>query len=335
MKKSVVALAVMALGVTSVHAAEIYNKDGNKLDLYGKVKAVHSWTDGKDADGTYARLGFRGETQINDQLTGYGQFESQLDASKAEGSQNGVNTRLAFAGLDYGHDVSFDYGRNYGIAYDVGAYTDTLSEFGGDSFEDTDRFLTTRTSGVATLRTKNLFGAVDGLNIGAQYQGQDDTNSNPAKQHGNGYGFSLGYDNIADSGVSAIATYTTNSVTAVQKRSGWEGDNAEFWGAGLKYDANAIYVATMYGESHNLIQDTDKAQHFEAMAAYVFDFGLRPNVAYVHARDNNNTDLTEYVALGTDYYFNKNMVADVGYKINLLDGKNDDNQVVAGLTYQF
>lgn len=42
MKKSVVALAVMALGVTSVHAAEIYNKDGNKLDLYGKVKAAHS-----------------------------------------------------------------------------------------------------------------------------------------------------------------------------------------------------------------------------------------------------------------------------------------------------
>lgn len=94
-------------------------------------------------------------------------------------------------------------------------------------------------------------------------------------------------------------------MTAQQKQNGWDGENAEFWGAGLKYDANAIYVATMYGESHNLIQDADKAQHFEAMAAYVFDFGLRPNVAYVHARDNNNTDLTEYVALGTDYYFNK------------------------------
>ena len=220
MKKSVVALAVMALGVTSVHAAEIYNKDGNKLDLYGKVKAVHSWTDGNNADETYARLGFRGETQINDQLTGHGQFESQFDASKAEGSQNGVKTRLAFAGLDYGHDVSFDYGRNYGIAYDVGAYTDTLSEFGGDSFEDADRFLTSRTSGVATLRTKNLFGAVDGLSVGAQFQGKGDANSedpakpNLTKQHGNGYGFSLGYDNIADSGVSAIAAYTKSSITA-------------------------------------------------------------------------------------------------------------------------
>lgn len=329
MKKTAVALAVMALGVTSVHAAEIYNKDGNKLDLYGKVKAVHTWTDGTDADGTYARLGFRGETQINDQLTGYGHFESQFDAAGAEGSQDGIKTRLAFAGLDYGHDVSFDYGRNYGVAYDVGSYTDVLSEFGGDSYENADRFLTTRTSGVATLRTKNLFGAVDGVNLAAQYQGQDDTDADPAKQHGNGYGFSLGYDNIADSGVSAIA------VTAEQKQQGWEGDNAEFWGAGLKYDANAVYVATMYGESHNLIQNANKAQHFEAMAAYVFDFGLRPNVAYVHSRDTDNTDLTEYVALGTDYYFNKNIVADVGYKFNLLNGQDGDNEVVAGLTYQF
>nr|WP_153880216.1 porin [Citrobacter freundii] len=335
MKKTAVALAVMALGVTSVHAAEIYNKDGNKLDLYGKVKAVHTWTDGTDADGTYARLGFRGETQINDQLTGYGHFESQFDAAGAEGSQDGIKTRLAFAGLDYGHDVSFDYGRNYGVAYDVGSYTDVLSEFGGDSYENTDRFLTTRTSGVATLRTKNLFGAVDGVNLAAQYQGQDDTDADPAKQHGNGYGFSLGYDNIADSGVSAIAAYSTSAVTAEQKQQGWEGDNAEFWGAGLKYDANAVYVATMYGESRNLIQNANKAQHFEAMAAYVFDFGLRPNVAYVHSRDTDNTDLTEYVALGTDYYFNKNIVADVGYKFNLLNGQDGDNEVVAGLTYQF
>lgn len=335
MKKTAVALAVLAFGVTSVHAAEIYNKDGNKLDLYGKVKATHSWTDGADADGTYARLGFRGETQINDQLIGYGRFESQFDAAKAEGSQDGVKTRLAFAGLDFDHNVSFDYGRNYGVAYDVGVYTDTLSEFGGDSYESTDGFLTARASGVATLRTKNLFGAVDGVSLAAQYQGQDDSATNPAKQHGEGYGFSLGYDNIADSGVSAVAAYSTNAVTATQKKSGWDGKNAEFWGAGLKYDANAIYVATMYGESHNLIKDADKAQHFEAMAAYVFDFGLRPNVAYVHARDNNNTDLTEYVALGTDYYFNKNIVADVGYKINLLDGANGDNEVVAGLTYQF
>ncbi|EGQ5280860.1 porin [Enterobacter hormaechei] len=332
MKKTVVALAVLALGITSAYAAEIYNKDGNKLDLYGKVKAAHSWSDGEDGDGTYARLGFRGETQINDKLTGYGQFEGQFDAAQAEGAQDGVSTRLAFAGLDFDHNLSFDYGRNYGVAYDVGAYTDVLSEFGGDSYEGTDSFLTGRASGVATLRTGNAFGLADGVQFAAQYQGQDDTNSNPAKQHGTGYGFSLGYD-LANTGVSAIAAYSTSAITADQKRSGWDGKNAEFWGTGLKYDANRVYVATIYGESHNLLQDADEAKHFEAIAAYVFDVGLRPNVAYVHARDNASRDIVEYVALGSDYYFNKNLVADVGYKIDLADG--GDNTLVAGLTYQF
>ncbi|MEG5932472.1 porin [Enterobacter hormaechei] len=332
MKKTAVALAVLAFGITSAHAAEVFNKDGNKIDLYGKVKAAHKWTGGEDADGTYARLGFKGETQITDKLTGLGQFEGEFNASKAEGSQDGVKTRLAYAGLDFDHVVSVDYGRNWGVAYDVGAYTDVLSEFGGDSYEGTDAFLTGRASGVATLRTSNAFGLADGVQFAAQYQGQDDTNADPAKQHGTGYGFSLGYD-LADTGVSAIAAYSTNAITAKQKRSGWNGKNAEFWGTGLKYDANSVYLATIYGESHNLLKDADKAQHFEAAAAYVFDFGVRPNVAYVHARDNANRDVVEYVALGTDYYFNKNLVADVGYQINLADG--GDNTLAAGLTYQF
>ena len=326
-------MALVVVGSTSAYATEIFNKDGNKLDLYGKVKATHGWTEGKDADGTYARLGFRGETQIASDLTGFGQYEGQFDASKAEGSQNSVSTRLAFAGLDFGHNVSFDYGRNYGIAYDVGAYTDVLSEFGGDSYEGTDSFLTGRTSGVATLRTANAFGLADGVNFGAQYQGTDTSDINPAKQHGTGYGFSAGLSDIADSGVSTIVTYATSAVTEDQKRAGWTGNNAEFWGVGAKYDANSAYVAAMYGESHNLLNGAHKAEHFEAMAAYVTDFGLRPNVGYVHARDNNNRDRVEYVALGSDYFFNKNLVADGGYQINLADG--GDNTVIAGLTYQF
>ncbi len=38
MKKSTLALVVMGIVASaSVQAAEIYNKDGNKLDVYGKV----------------------------------------------------------------------------------------------------------------------------------------------------------------------------------------------------------------------------------------------------------------------------------------------------------
>ena len=53
MKKSTLALVVMGIVASvSVQAAEIYNKDGNKLDVYGKVKAMHymSDNDSKDAE---------------------------------------------------------------------------------------------------------------------------------------------------------------------------------------------------------------------------------------------------------------------------------------------
>lgn len=42
MKLKLVAVAVTTLlAAGAVNAAEIYNKDGNKLDLYGKVHAQH------------------------------------------------------------------------------------------------------------------------------------------------------------------------------------------------------------------------------------------------------------------------------------------------------
>ena len=86
MKSKVLALLIPALlAAGAAHAAEVYNKDGNKLDLYGKVDGLHYFSDNsaKDGDQSYARLGFKGETQINDQLTGYGQWEYNIQATKA------------------------------------------------------------------------------------------------------------------------------------------------------------------------------------------------------------------------------------------------------------
>jgi Outer membrane protein (porin) len=123
--------------------AEIYNKDGNKLDLYGKVDGLHYFSDDKGADGdqTYMRLGFKGETQINNMMTGYAQWEYNIQANNTEGSDNQSWTRLAFAGVKVGDYGSFDYGRNYGVLYDVEGWTDMLPEFGGDSYTKADNFM--------------------------------------------------------------------------------------------------------------------------------------------------------------------------------------------------
>ncbi|TGC81001.1 phosphoporin PhoE, partial [Salmonella enterica subsp. enterica serovar Poona] len=74
MKLKLVAVAVTSLLAAGVvNAAEVYNKDGNKLDLYGKVHAQHYFSDDNGSDGakTYARRGFIGETQLNAQLSGF------------------------------------------------------------------------------------------------------------------------------------------------------------------------------------------------------------------------------------------------------------------------
>ena len=377
MKRKVLALVIPALlSAGAVHAAEIYNKDGNKLDLYGKVDGLHYFSDNNGADGdqSYIRLGFKGETQITDQLVGYGQWEYNVQANKTEGSDDQAWTRLGFAGLKFGDYGSFDYGRNYGVMYDVEAWTDMLPEFGGDSYTYADNFMTGRANGVATYRNTDFFGLVDGLNFAVQYQGKNEGSSDEANgtasrgsmhdnsyrnDNGDGYGLSTTY-NIGQ-GFSAGAAYTSSDRTNDQRvYTNAGGDKADAWTAGLKYDANNVYLATMYSETRNMTPYgnsngvANKTQNFEVTAQYQFDFGLRPAISYLQSKgkDLNATnksdlggdhDLVKYVDIGATYYFNKNMSTYVDYKINLLDdnsfnkdnGINTDDVVALGLVYQF
>jgi len=354
MKKSTLALVVTAIvAASAAQAAEVYNKNGNKLDLYGRVKAMHYMSDdtGNDGDKTYVRLGFKGETQINDLLTGYGRWEAEFAGNNDE-STSGQKTRLAFAGLKLKDFGSFDYGRNLGILYDAQAATDMFPEFGGDSLGKTDNFMAKRTSGVATYRNTDFFGAVDGLVLGLQYQGKNEGRST-SKQNGDGYGASLSYD-FGGSPVTIAGAYASSDRTNAQQVGPvGQGERAEGWGTSIKYDANNIYLAAMYAESRNMTPVTvnsvsgfaNKAQNFEVVAQYQFDFGLRPSLGYVQSKGKDiegvgNEDLVKYVDVGLTYYFNKNMSAMVDYKINQLDSDNtlglaNDDIVAVGLTYQF
>lgn len=79
MKRNILAMVIPALlAAGAANAAEVYNKDGNKLDVYGKVDVRHYFANaesGEDGDDSRVRLGLKGDTQITDQLTGFGRFE--------------------------------------------------------------------------------------------------------------------------------------------------------------------------------------------------------------------------------------------------------------------
>ncbi|MDC9580285.1 porin [Xenorhabdus sp. PR6a] len=367
MKRNILAVVIPALLVAgTANAAEIFNKDGNKLDLYGKVDVRHQIADkrsGEDGDASYARIGIKGETQISDQLTGFGNWEYNLNANDVEGEQT-TKTRLAFAGLKFANYGSLNYGRNYGVNYDISAWTDVLPIFGGDSMSKTDNYMTGRATGLLTYRNTDFFGLVDGLNFALQYQGQNSERTkngrSGATANGDGYGLSTSY--VVGYGITLGASYANSTRANGDWVNGQaHGKRAEAWNFGAKYDANNVYLAAMYGETRNMTPGSalfegkkikgiaNKTQNFEAVAQYLFsDLGLKPSLAYVQSKGKElgegekrySADLVKYVSVGTYYYFNKNLSTYVDYKINLLDkheggDANARNVFGVGLTYQF
>ncbi|HII3140355.1 TPA: porin OmpC [Enterobacter asburiae] len=313
MKRKVLAIVVPALLMAgAANAAEMYNKNGNKVDLYGKVDARHTFSDnpGDDGDETYVQIGFKGETQIANDLIGYGQWEYKTFANNTEGAGDKSFNRLAYAGLKYGEYGLFDYGRNYGVVYDVEAWTDMLPVFGGDSYTWTDNFMNGRANGLATYRNQDFFGLAEGLNFALQYQGanegQDATedqegtkngHDNVRFQNGDGFGMSTTYD--FDFGLSLGAAYSSSDRTNKQVAYGAGnynryspyagGERAEAWTIGAKYDAQGVYLAMMYAETRNMtpygnVGIANQTQNFEAVAQYQFDFGLRPSLAWVYSK---------------------------------------------------
>jgi len=362
MKRKVLAILVPALLMAgAANAAEMDNKNGNKVDLYGKVDARHTFSDnpGDDGDETYVQIGFKGETQITRDLIGYGQWEYKTYANNTESAGDKSFNRLAYAGLKYGEYGSFDYGRNYGVVYDVEAWTDMLPVFGGDSYTWTDNFMNGRANGLATYRNTDFFGLVEGLNFALQYQGNNEGSNadedqegtknghNDVRfQNGDGFGISSSYD--FDFGLSLGAAYSSSDRTNEQEGLGHNsaliagGEKADVWTIGAKYDANNIYLAMMYAQTRNMTPYgdygiADETQNFEAVAQYQFDFGLRPSLAWVYSKGKDMTypgnhshpqgqygdmDLVNYIDLGMTYSFNKNFSTYVDNKINLLD--NDE-----------
>lgn len=392
MSRNILTVIITALlvGNVATNAAEIYNKDSNKIDLYGQVDVRHMFAksddnaDKEDGDDSRINFGINGETQVTDQLTGFGRFENEIGTNGTEGD-NYNKVRLAYAGFKFADYGSIDYGRNYGVVYDTAAWTDVLPLFGGDTMAQTDVFMTNRNANLLTYRNSNMFGYVDGLNFALQYQGANDDNSitnrgdtikdenndvigytSDVTANGDGYGLSAAYDLGWD--ITLGGGYSNSARTLGQQQGVAKGRRAEAWNVGVKYDANNIYLAAMYGETHNMTKFgskdviANKTQNIELVAQYQFDFGLRPSVAYLQSKGKNlntdanyyinvnngrrssdNQDLVKYISVGTYYDFNKNMSAVIDYKINLLeysdfthDAEINIGDVLGfGLAYQF
>ena len=348
MKRNLLAIAIPALLVAAGANAsiEVWNKDGNKVDFYGRVKAANNITDRgqkDEGDDTSARLGMSGQTQITDSLVGYGRWEYEANAGK--NSDNEV--RYAFAGLNFGDLGSFDYGRNDGVLKAITAYTDVLPQFGGEAANNAWNVLSSRTKAVATYRNNNFFGLTDDISFALQYADNGDNSTTVDSIKGNSreaYGANVQW-RIFDTGLTAGAGYAQSTQSYTRHNT---------WAAGLKYENYDLYLGANYFQSklkrgdddvivNNIRKERDmKLRGFELVAQYGIDLEvgrLTPSLAYVqhkvkantvhdytggiHDYDSGyNSPVAKYVSLGATYDLNKNFSAIVEYKFNLLDRKD-------------
>ncbi|MCO6538689.1 MAG: porin [Gilliamella sp.] len=310
MKRNLLAIAIPALLVAAGANAsiEVWNKDGNKVDFYGRVKAANNITDrGQKGEGddTSARLGMSGQTQITDSVTGYGRWEYEAKAGKSKDGSSEV--RYAFAGLNFGDAGSFDYGRNDGVLKAITAYTDVLPQFGGDAANNEWHVLSERTKAVATYRNNNFFGLTDDISFALQYADNGDavkdfenkkwldpvsgtTKDRINHKSKEAWGANVQW-NIFDTGLTAGAGYAQTSKSDSRQST---------WATGLKYDNYNLYLGANYFQSKHKnavgtygligdyvyhIRDTDlKVRGFELVAQYGIDLEvgrLTPSLAYV------------------------------------------------------
>lgn len=360
MKIRRIALLTLVFSINNIaNAAEIYNQDGNKLNLYGKIDVRNHIGKGKSGgDDSRVRVGIKGSTEISANLTGFGQFEWETMTNKTEDNHIDKN-RLAYVGINHKYLGSIDYGLNYGVLYHIDGWIDVLPMFWDDGISMADNYMNGRNRNLLTYRNNNFFGYIDGLNIALQYQGKNTTNNksgvSAAKQNnGDGYGLSVIYN--TDFGLSFGGSYSnSHNVNNDMANYYANGKRAEAWSIGTKYNANNVYLASTYIETRNMTpfgstntNIAPKTQTFEIVAQYTFDYGLKPSLAYIQAKGKDlgeygDNYLNKFISLGSFYYFNKNFAALLDYKINLLDknkftenyGISTDNVLGLGLVYYF
>lgn len=371
-KRSIFTIIIPTLLLSStIYSAEIYNKDGNKINLYSKIYVRRFFSEKNNifsGDGSNISLGLRGDTKISDKVSGFGHLELHGKTNQVEEKNDNKNS-LAYVGLKFSELGSIDYGYNYGVLYDIKGWTDMLPIYRSNYISQTDNYMSGYSRNLLTYRNSDFFGLVDGFNFALQYQGKN-VNKNEKgvldnlKSNGDGFGFSANYD--VGSGLAFGGAYIkSDRILDDSEKEDITKKNAQGWDVGFKYDANNVYLAAMYGETYNMSRFTNipsekeemetnlvkKTGNIELVAQYLFDeINLKPSISYVRSvaeglldlEQTKKQDLIKYVSLGAFYSLNKNLTALIDYKINLINQNdftdkhkiNRDDVFGLGLTYQ-
>ena len=302
MKKSLLALAVVAAAATSANAATVYDKDGTSLAVGGRVQAVvYNGNAAGIAENdaglvNSARLNIAGSTKINDSVSVFAFSEWNMADGNTSGQSWGdsINTREQYVGADYGDFGKILGGKTYDAANAVLAATDVFEDFGArlQGSINGDR----RTGMFRYVYDNNgIFGSVS-------YQTAADGSSvagNNADVEG-GFAAAAGYtfDNVVfgplsfKAGYSYIKGQNDFSKTIVQFENSETFDNFKVISASIAWGStdNGLYIGALYNtqrvkqRANDFVpsnsSNSDKKKGYEFVVGYTFDNGIGAFTGY-------------------------------------------------------
>ena len=324
MKKSLLALVLPSLFASTVGAVEVYNDDNQSVNVYGRAYAGHDFS-GEDKNAnygndTYIRIGAKLKSDISESLSVFARYELQWDLADGE-KQDKTKTRLAYVGLD--SDVgAFSFGRQYGAVSLVSDITDTAytNAYGGNLGVGKDHDGTGRDKSL--LKYSNKFGA---LQLDASYRlddAQSDAESDAA------YGLAAAYE--LDFGLTLAAGFNGSSPT--------DDYDASIFLLGASYKTGPVKVAATFAQGSEFAAQKTDHTAYELTVEYKISKQLRAQVLYSAQELEDNTtsvttDKVDELVFGVRYDFNKSLRTVAEYRINGVDGMDDDFHLAARYSF--
>lgn len=367
-------LMPLFLSSSSVNAMEIYNKNGNKIDIYGELNPLYFYSHSNDpfllnSLGNYTnfKFGLTSKSDINEFMSGYFSFEykpkfcTYNEKNYINSNNNDIN--LSYVGLNLGKWGTIDYGRNYGVMYYAKQFTNAAFDNSENiTLHEDDNFLIGRADGVLTYHNKNFLGYIKGLDLTLQHQNYyKNENIFLSDKYNDTWGTSLRYN--TDFGFtligSAFFSPYDNTHNKVNLKNHW----VKSYGIGWNYVFHNTSVSGFYGHSKNSASSFiknhciyDIIDNIEISGTYNFNNGFKSSIGYIKSfgtqynfgqnpENAKSSTLNNHINVILTYNFNKNFVANFHYKLNLLktlDMNNNseyshyyDNCVGAGISYIF
>lgn len=333
MKKTLLAVVTTSLFAASANAATVYDKDGQQVDVYGRIQ-YQAGQINNDANGkannfggdTLARFGFNGKWATESDVALISKLEWQVssEADDSADNNNFVN-RYAFAGADFGNGIQATVGTQDSAYVELSDVTDVYNEYSGlvenqfDSRWDDSAKVTYAADGW-DLRSSVAFSD----------QAKDKTEHTDGTRVQNLYSAAAGYTVKLDD-VSSL-----KPVIAYQAKSGevaGESYTDEQYAAGLGYTYDAFYLASTYGQlKHDLADEKDTVWTVTGTYKVLPAVTLVAGYGLVDPH-NYGPATAKYYVLGAQYDITAKAKAYTEYKINQV--ANQDDNYYVGLQYNF